>query len=469
MPSNIQSLLAELYEIDPSLRDHERELVPIIEMLLKNNPTREPDQTFVEELRSQLRNRAIELTATTHSTTFSLFSMQKMLYAFSGALVAVVVAVPAVYLTLNGDRIEETSGGTPLFSYSVTDSGREAFNLSNIQPSARGQGGGGGGAMPAVMPTPDADMQTTPEGMDKMISPSPLYPPNYVQYQYSFSGSLPELPGDSVSVFKRQKNLDRMSLQSLVGNLNLGFVNLDSFGNANVDSLSFYQNTDFGYMGTISLREGTFSLYQNWEKWPHPESGCADDTCWQRYRTNLNEVLSDEEAIRIATEFVNAHNIDISRFGQPEVDNYWRREYDRAAVKTDVYIPDTVRVIFPMQIEGEAVYEEGGNTKAGISVNVSNKQKRVSDVYGVQSQQYLKSEYAGVTDTAAITELADRKDNSILKPSDICFIVIAHVDENDFFVVGESSMQFFRCDVLRSLRNIDSVSQCYELITNTNR
>ena len=54
MTDRIRSILDELYEIDPALREHEADLIPLIDLLLTHDPGKQPDELFVEELRRQL-------------------------------------------------------------------------------------------------------------------------------------------------------------------------------------------------------------------------------------------------------------------------------------------------------------------------------------------------------------------------------------------------------------------------------
>ncbi len=398
---NIQAILRELYEIDPDLRNHEKDLRPLIEYLLANDPARLPDEHFVEELRKRLNIRATTLTSFPSPSFFSFLTMNNFTYAIAGAVVTAVIAVPTAVVVMNQSAIPDAPG-TPLFTYSVEEAAPNAFNVAAIQSNARTQAGGGSAEMGmgggGGVSNPVAPVATD----SKLIAPD-IYPPSFTNYEFIFDGELPALPEGTVSVFERQKSMNNVSLATLSKNFNVGLMDLNKFGGASVDSISFSQNTQFGYMINLMLKEGTLSINQNWEKWPHPENDCQTEACWAQYRLKPEDVLPDEEAISIAKQFANDYGIDLSRFGEPEVQDMWRMDLMRSARPVDIYVPDAVTVIFPIMIEGQKVYDEGG-TVAGVSISVNNRQKRVSDVWGLQNEQYRKSDYAAVASAQVITD-----------------------------------------------------------------
>jgi hypothetical protein len=432
-PSTLDSILEDLYAIDPALRQHEQQLRPLVELLLKNNPGQAPDAAFVEELRGKLRQHAAVLTEQRHDSTsflagqssrsegWSSFIMNPFSAALGGAVVTAVVLVPALYYGVGPSGTPAPAvSGTPLFSYAVNPVGANAFGeLSppgdgNPRPQSggggggmgTGMGGGGGIAMDMAMPAPtapasgEASNAKIAPGMDRM-----MIAPEITEYAYSFTGDLPALT-EQVDVLKRAKNLASVSLTSLLGSLNIGTVDLSSFGDAKLDNVTFNQTRDKGYSVSLNLHEGTVGINQNWPTWPHPEADCRDDACYRKYRIKLSEIPSEETIIATANDFLRSHGIDASQYGEPEVDMQWKTEYDKAPNKDQAYIPDAMRVIYPQKIQDKTVYEDYGN-KAGISVGVSVREKQVTDVWGITSQRYDQSSYAGVTDRAVITNYLD--------------------------------------------------------------
>ncbi len=387
MLSSISDILDDLYSIDPSLREHEQELVPLLEKLIEHRPDVKPDEAFVRELRSRLVARAREAAHVPagKNARITLFTMQRFTPILAGLVVGAILTAPATYFFLRPEAlpVNEKEGG-PLFSYSIRqEAAPKAFgDLSAVAPLGGAQGRGGGGAA--------AD--------SALLAPETL--PAFTQYAYVYEGELPELPA-TVEVLQREKRIEGPALTSFLRDIDLGMIDLGGFTDTMLDGMTFSQKKDYGYIVNVMLRDGQISLSQDWERWPHPEAACKDEECFKRYRPSAEDVPSDEALIGIADAFLKEHNADLSRYGAPEVDQSWLREYGRAAVKSDVFVPDALRVIYPLLLEGKPVYDMGG-AKTGISVGIHVKEKRVTDVWGIQNQAYRSSSYAGVQDAETV-------------------------------------------------------------------
>lgn len=391
-PSHITSILAELYELDPGLKAHQQQLIPLIETLLAHNPTRKPDARFVSELRSRLQARAAELSSSSPSPfSFMNFFSFKLPYALAGAALALVIAVPATYFALQPrtgvplTATNESSQGIDLFGYSVKSTGRESLDLQSLTPggAAIGRGGGAGAA------AGDAAASSVTQD-SKLIDPG-----EFTQYNYVFDGELPELPA-SVAVLQRQKNSEVVTMSAIRNAFNVKPIDLSTFRDAKVESINFVQDIPNGYAIGLHLSEGSISINQNWQRWPSLQVEGAS-------QLKPSDIPADDVLIAIANDFMKAHGIDLSQYGEPEIDMQWKIEYDRASDKSQVYVPFTQRVIYPLVIDGKPVYEEGG-MKTGINVGVNVSNKKVADMWGIVSQSYLSSEYDGVTDGASVTD-----------------------------------------------------------------
>ncbi|MDD4318738.1 MAG: hypothetical protein PHW10_00195 [Candidatus Peribacteraceae bacterium] len=403
MNPQLTSILDELYKIDPDLRSHEAELIPLLERLLRHRPDVSPDPAFVSELRTMLLREAAamkERPARSVASFFSFLASSRALYAVTGAVLGILVTVPVVTSFLGsdgvnipaptGERNSSQKALAPFFAPSVREEGDHAFgDLSAIPQGAEatlGRGGGGG----------DAATMDAPAGM--------IYPPEGItQLEYVFEGELPALPDGTVDVLRREKKVTGPSLSSVINTFDIGMVNLTSFQGSAVNLLTFMQDRPFGYLVSVMFNDGEIGISPLWEQWPHPEQNCKDEACFQRYRVTLDDVPADDVLIGIAQDFVTAHGIDSAKYGTPEVDKTWRDEYARAEDKTQFYIPESQRVIFPLLIDGKPVYEMGGS-KMGISVGVNVREKKVADVWGIKSQTYASSAYDAVADAAAVKE-----------------------------------------------------------------
>ncbi len=413
MTSELRSILDELFaalvasegrELDPSLRAQEEELVPILEKLLKRKPAVEPDPAFVQKLRVLLRDKA--MAPRTSSSFFSFFTMHALNYAVTGAVLGAIITGPVVYGIMQSNGLpafpQEGSRDQALFSYSVEETGNRAFgDLSTINTAGQGGGGmdaynprpqsGGGGA------TAESTMLANPDMDQKM-----LIAPEMVEYNLKFDGELPALTNEQVEILKRQKGVSSADMSKIMSAFNTGLADLNSFDGAKTDTLSFYQDKAYGYLVNVSFREGMISISQNWEKWPQPGAECRDEACYRRIQLKMSDIPADETLISIADAFVREHGIDLSQYGPAEVDTMWKQSYGLAADQTQIYVPDQIRVIYPQLVEGQHMYDEGGG-KVGLSVGVNIREKKVSDVWGIMDQKYLKSSYPGVTDAAQIT------------------------------------------------------------------
>ncbi len=407
MKTSLKTFLADLYEIDPSLKTHEAEIIPLVEKLMKSDPAVEPDTEFVKRLRMQLKNRAAELSSPA-SAGFS-----RWLYAFGGAVTAAVI-IPVAFVAMNNMKPATTfkQDGSALFSYSVKEEGESAFGSLSMMnandmtsarpPEGKMMGVGGGGvtvtnAVAVEAPAPQAMMARDMDaGVDtKMIAPYPI-----TTYAYVFEGELPELTS-SVAVYKRITAGKSVPFSALANSLNLGNIDLASFAGMNMDSVSFSQNKPYGYQMNVNLRESSVNLDAQWDQWP--QSKCQTDACFQAERVKLSDVPSEDQLIAAANAFVKDHSIDMTHYGTPTVDMQWKRDYDRAPNKNDAWIPDQMRVLYPLVIDSNPVSDQSG-MPFGISIGVHVKSRKVMNVYGLMSRDYAKSEYAGVTDKKQITD-----------------------------------------------------------------
>lgn len=411
MNTAIKTFLTELYEIDPDLKEHEADLIPLIEKLLSEDPAQAPDEAFVQRLRMQLQEHASHLSYSSMKTS----NWTNFFYALSGAI-TVAVLLPVAYLGFQQGS-EDTA--TPLFGYQVEEEGKRAFgDLAGVNANSQGMGGGertqsggGGGAVPSPALSAIGGGGIANDTDAKMM----IYPA--IQYDYSYTGEYPEL-ASSVDVLRRIPDAKRIPLSTISSKLNLGTIDLNSFSGMDIDSVSFNQNTAFGYQIYVSMRDATASINANWEKWP--QSKCETEACFRAEQVTVAQIPADDVLIGIAKAFASEHGIDLSTYGEPEVDAVWKRDYERAADTSLAYVPDVQRVTFPFLVDGKPTYDQSGQ-KNGISIGVNVKHKKVSDVWGIMDRTYQKSSYDGVTETATITEHLSKMNSHFndLPPGDV--------------------------------------------------
>jgi hypothetical protein len=226
-------------------------------------------------------------------------------------------------------------------------------------------------------------------------------------YRFIYKGGdLPSLASQQ-PVLRRIKNSGAQGADQLIKTFTLGLLDLGKFQQMRLQNFALVEDREFGYMVNVDLSQGTASIYQNWEKWPQPYAQCQDEACMQRYRLQLSALPSDAEALSIARAFLNDHGISTTAYGAPYVNNDWREDFERSQDKANYYIPDSVSVVYPLQLEGQTVLDEGGN-RTGLYVSVDVRHRRVSNVSELTSQRYEKSLYEGETDQNRLVALAER-------------------------------------------------------------
>ena len=409
MEKNIEKILQDIYELDASFREHEDKLRAIIKELIKARPDTKFDEEFARELRIEVMRRAAILKQEAIAVKSGIFSQfrwaNKFAYALGGAAIALVLAIPIMNL-FNQDiqpvnegklAVDITSGITRVEEQAWGSLSSE--NTAAFSEAVATKGLGGGGSITS-MPAP---VQT-----DAGITEARAIAPEYYNFDYQYVGEELNLDQAERAVFKRVKDsLDGSSLVSLLRNMDFSLVDIGKFKNAEIDNLNINEDRDFGLALNINLAENSINIFKNWQKWPQVNAGCSDQACWERNRLTINDIPKDEKLIALADEFIKDYRIDISNYGEAFVYDHWRRQYEQAEDKAEVWIPDEVTVIYPLVIDGQTIYDEGGNP-TGLSVSIDIRNNRAAGAHSIAPQVYESSAYQAETDAAKIIALAEQ-------------------------------------------------------------
>ncbi len=397
--NEIQNILEDLYKIDDNFKKYEKELIKIINELLVSRPDTKFDQNFRMELRTKLIHKAEELSQSKSAKLTFNFMNTKKLYYFAGALaVIVLLIVPAVYL-MNQPKGAQINFGLQIARLDDAAFGALSSQNTKEQSMALGIGAGGGGGMAPTAIT---------EGVDIARMPAPYY----TNYNFTYIGDELETVEDKIAVLKRLKETGGTNLNQFLNKINFDALNLSKFSDSNLKNLSFAQDKDFGYFININLEDGSININENYNTWPHPERDCRDEQCYEKYRLNISQVPDNETLISIANKFISEYGLDVSMYGQPEINQNWKEAYETASSQKNIYIPESISVIYPLMINNKYVYDQGGN-KQGLNININLKYKKISGVYNFTSQNYQSSDYDAETDTSKIIELA--KNGGLIK------------------------------------------------------
>lgn len=410
----LEVILQDLYAINFELRQHEAELKNIIREIVELEPEIVFDENFRAQLRSKLMARASNLAAAKASGARRGFFNGRYSFALAGAFALVVIIIGVGYFANQSGLINLPGQNTLSFTFKKIALGDNAFGPlgtatqtsgkdSSAAVPAIGLGGGAGGA------------GGVGGGGGTMSAPSSsgvgtvIYPSVYLRYVYA--GEPLDLKDNQVEVLRRLGfNDDASSLKGLLKNFGFGLVNMGTFSSLKVQNINLIEDKDFGFMISSNVQDGSIFISQNWYKWPQPFTACATQdymACQERLRLKISDIFSDDEALKIAKDFLKARGIDASSYGEPVMNDTWRAEYEKTAEKSQFYIPEYANIIFPLKINGQSVYDESGNI-TGLFVTVDYRHKKVSNVNSLTSQNYQASNYTAETDSARILKLVEQ-------------------------------------------------------------
>jgi len=419
----LKIILDDLYAVDQGLRQYEKELESIIRDIIELEPEIKFDENFRLRLRARLMEKAARLqeSPTEKKIAWQGIFGRKFSYALAGALALALIVIGGGYFAqkqgiIDFPKVSVLPQSEEFFTFKKLSLANNAFgSLKGDQTvpaglgggsgesadksrSATGVGGGGGTSNIGVSQSPS----TTGQGGGGMIYPS-------VYFKYVYTGEPLNLSDIEVEVLRRVGfDQDASSFGSLLKSFGLGMVNLGSFSSLKVQNINLAEDKDFGYTISSNVQEGSIYISQNWLKWPQPYKLCTGDTaCIDQNRIKISEALSDSEVIKIAQDFVNVHGINLGSYGEPEVTDTWRVEYQKMADKSQFYIPESANVLFPLKVNNEFVYDEGGN-KTGMNLSVDYRQKKVSGAGNITSQTYQASNYPAETDAAKILKVVEQ-------------------------------------------------------------
>lgn len=373
---------------------------------------------FRDELSETVRSKSSTNKAIKQPLTFFSF-MNKLIIPL--VAVAVLASGTGYWFASKNDPALLGVGDNQLLSgkYAVTEVNENSFgdlNKVNIidETQANSAKGAANGLAQANAPTASTSADAMGlGGGGTAIAPGEPYPcgdgcPESYKFKY-VGKDLTGLP-DTEAVLKRTKPVQPPTLiDRLLKMFSFGLVDLSKFQNARMQNVSFIEDRDYGLNVNVDLNVGSISMYQNWEKWPQYTYGCYGYSCGNMPQLEPKDIPSDEELINITNQFMSDYQISHEGFGDPVVYDYsnWKIMYDKASDKKSVYLPEQVNVIYPLQLEGQTVYDESGSP-SGLNITVDVRSKRVSNVYGLDTKQFQKSNYKGETDASRILDVAER-------------------------------------------------------------
>jgi len=412
---NIDQILQELIDIEPSFAEHREEMRTLISELIAKKPDTRLDEAFVAGLRSRLLGQP------TPSPFSNYFSYTPYLVG----VLAVLIALPLGY------RYLSTSGtgasGTAVFAMNQQIEHLQGNAYGTIQSQTSGQPGLDGSevahAAPSIAPTETSYApQTNTDARDMAVSvasaPAPasvpvtkmaagmgggassrmMYPVGPVTvYSYVYKGEPLDLSATEGDVYSRtagQNSSGQIATQ--LRKFDFGLMNFGTFSDASVRTFELAENKPFGYIIDVSFTDGTININADYTQWPTLNGKSGD-----MQPLPVSAMPKDDQLISIAKQFLDAHGVNLSNYAEPVVQQYAEA---KAADSATQYAPDQITIVYPLKISGEQVYENGAYPY-GLQVGVSVRDKKVMSVYGLTSQTYTSSSYKLETDSDKILSI----------------------------------------------------------------
>jgi hypothetical protein len=269
-------------------------------------------------------------------------------------------------------------------------------------PSGIGAGGGG-----VAAPAPAMENLTSKKiATDEMRTSLPYFP-EIIEYKYIFNEEDIVLDQSTLEVYRQVKSSSgAKSLGQVLGNFDLGVIDLGQFSSAEVKSLHLSEEKDYGYNIHLNLEENAIDISQNWKQWPQANRDCKDSACYERNRLNLEDVPADDKIIKVSDKFVTEMGINLDNYGQAEVNHYWKREMEQYPER-QVWIPENVSVVYPLKINSQLAHDFSGD-KTGLNVSVNIREMKVSGLHSLKPYNFEASSYTAVTDKEQVKKMLEQ-------------------------------------------------------------
>mgnify|MGYP001809570582 FL=1 len=450
----LEAILGELYQLEPSLRDFEIELKKLIIQMSDLRPDTHFTPALATKIKAELFQR-LQVNNQDNKKFFYFNIMDKKLVYAATAVMG--LAIIAFTLNLVGPLSQRTQESKMVNNLKTNEKRDVANNvqeegviklaanafgslrsLAQTMPShgkmvsasgqeigvAQAEAGlvmGMGSAPsiePAVAPVPtlmvnmmsadtvsssNAGSASATSMVDqKMIAP-------WFGYTYVYKGDSLSLDQAEATVLRRLKGSSGASanLVSLLGNLDFSGLTLASFENLAATNLSVQENKDRGLSINFDFLEDSVNIYENYQQWRFPErDNCGgDEACWQKFRIKASDYPVDAELVAMADNFLAVQLINLGHYGQAQVENYWRQDYERAPDKENYYIPEYASVVYPLLIDNSLVRDQSGNY-FGLRVSINILKKAVSGLNNLTPYRYESSSYELETSVESILKMA---------------------------------------------------------------
>ncbi len=399
----LNEILKEIYLIDPSLKKEEEKLRALIENMISTQPEAKINDEFVANLKERIFTEIDNMESKKEP---KILFWQKLTYVSVGAAVVILLSLLVFPNIINREFVSERDESIALLD-------ERAFGDLNVELSESDTGDSiesmaGQRTDDAVMGL-GADSDSMPSQVEDIsIMPYPIEQKNYI---YTYKGNLLEeinLSEISDLVYKREieNSSARQAASRLSATPNLP-INLNNFSHKEVRHININEEKDFGYSISLNLANNTLSIYSNWQKWPQPYRDCYDRDCIESLNLGASDMLSEDQLISIANNFVNDYEIDLNDYGAAQVSEETIRRITNPENNPEHNYPQEASVVYPLIINNKEVVDSYGK-KEGIQVAVNIREGKVSSVYNINYSNLLSSSYSLIDNLENINTLLSR-------------------------------------------------------------
>ncbi len=395
MRKNIKKILAELYEIDSSLKDKEKELEIFIDKMLELKPNIKIDAKFKENLRKRIYDeieaKNKDILKSSNKFNFSNF----FAYIFSFVWLAIFWIFFYTFIVWNFDFSKNNEEKKIIaFWNSIKEIKWWFWDLSNLSKAKISNwfenisASSDTSSIKNKDNVPIAKIWENTLEQRQLDHTMPLLldeVPIFEVYRYNFTWDLNLDLKDFLPIYKQEfDNKTNSFLIDSIKKLSFNGLSFDKFKNLNISNISLNEDKNYWYIFNINTSNNSLEISKNYSKWPDFD-----------YNTESKNIILDEnEIFSIVRDFIKKYNIDLS--------NYWKAIIEKTylevlnSFKTKNIFPDylnqSVNVIYPLIIDQKEIYDDTWK-KTGVFFEIDLKEKKVSRVYWIESHNYLKSDY----------------------------------------------------------------------------
>lgn len=388
MKKEINQMLKELYELDPSLKNKEPELKRIIYKMTKYKTNLKIDDKFKSELKQKVLSELEK-----EKKPISFKNIPKYFWVFltwAFALVMIVNIFPNI-LNLEYKPWEELNLAKNNINLSFNNNLEKLDQDKAFWTLAFNQGNSAKWLWWWWASTMSSEKMS--------ISSDTMLAPDFIQKAYIYKlkdwENIPEIP-ESMFVYKKQN----VSIWNKTDNLNQIFktdiLDLSKFTNLWLSDINLYEDTKEWYQINMSLKEWILNIYRDYENRP------VIDYMNQK-NLSINDIPNNQEIISIANNFAWKYWINTKDYLNPLVIDSWKEQYNNMENKDDFFIPDILSVVYQFEIDWIWVYEEWWDPYwLNSSINIID--MKVNSFWPIQKIDLTWSKYELIRNNEKILE-----------------------------------------------------------------